>query len=242
MQQQKACPQPVSYKLIFVDVDGVLNNEYIPREISPCIVTRLAQLIKATGASVILSSSWRKKEKNRQRVNEIFLRCGVPMPLSCTPLLKSDDYRKVRADEIFAWLFLNTTNLFQKEKKNLRINLVEDTAAFKNDHYLLPCKIEVTHFVILDDINLRLKEFSGLYGRLLLLGNGNNFIHTDVTSGLTRKDVEEAAWILGNRLKIDPTYCDHCHVFNSYGYDREIGRFFCGKECQEKFYEIKAFF
>lgn len=51
-------------KVIFLDIDGVLNDQtflrlYINTEIDKTKVARLAEIVKATGAVIVLSSSWR---------------------------------------------------------------------------------------------------------------------------------------------------------------------------------------
>jgi hypothetical protein len=51
-------------KVIFLDVDGVLNDQmwlrlYENGEIDKERVARLAEIVKATGAVIVLSSSWR---------------------------------------------------------------------------------------------------------------------------------------------------------------------------------------
>lgn len=51
-------------KVIFLDVDGVLNDQmwlhlFMDTEIDKVRVARLAEIVKATGAVIVLSSSWR---------------------------------------------------------------------------------------------------------------------------------------------------------------------------------------
>lgn len=51
-------------KVIFLDVDGVLNDQmwlrlFMDTEIDKTKVARLAEIVKATGAVIVLSSSWR---------------------------------------------------------------------------------------------------------------------------------------------------------------------------------------
>lgn len=51
-------------KIIFLDVDGVLNDQawlrsYTTSEIDEARVERLAEIVKATDAKIVLSSSWR---------------------------------------------------------------------------------------------------------------------------------------------------------------------------------------
>ena len=51
-------------KVIFLDVDGVLNDQmwlhlFMDSEIDEVRVARLAEIVKATDAKIVLSSSWR---------------------------------------------------------------------------------------------------------------------------------------------------------------------------------------
>jgi hypothetical protein len=55
-------------KLIFLDIDGVMNHrthfvrsrQHQGQEFSPLAVRNLREIIKATGAKIVLSSTWRK--------------------------------------------------------------------------------------------------------------------------------------------------------------------------------------
>ena len=55
-------------KLIFLDIDGVMNHrthfersrQHEGQEFSPLAVRNLREILKATGAKIILSSTWRK--------------------------------------------------------------------------------------------------------------------------------------------------------------------------------------
>ncbi|MGC2316150.1 MAG: HAD domain-containing protein, partial [Bradyrhizobium sp.] len=52
-------------KVIFLDIDGVLNCEKTPNPrkfpyiVDAALLARLRQLLERTGASVVLSSTWR---------------------------------------------------------------------------------------------------------------------------------------------------------------------------------------
>ncbi len=47
------------YKVIFLDIDGVLNNESDGPEIDLDMVNRLGRIVEETNADVVLSSSWK---------------------------------------------------------------------------------------------------------------------------------------------------------------------------------------
>lgn len=57
---KQLCPATF-YKVIFLDIDGVLNNDHTSDSpvICPEMVAQLKYLVEATGADLILSSSWR---------------------------------------------------------------------------------------------------------------------------------------------------------------------------------------
>lgn len=46
-------------KAIFLDIDGVLNDDHFGIKIEEERVALLAKIVKETGASIVLSSSWR---------------------------------------------------------------------------------------------------------------------------------------------------------------------------------------
>lgn len=100
----------MAMKLIFLDVDGVLNSaewlETNQGEIDPAKVRLLKQMIDATGAKVVLSSTWRNidgSDGNPRHPMYDYLvgelrACGIEI-FSRTPLLYNN-----RPKEIKAWL------------------------------------------------------------------------------------------------------------------------------------------
>ena len=92
----------VSMKVIFLDIDGVLNtvkdfqrHNFIG--MSPVLVRRFNKLVKDTGAKVILSSTWRHDKNWR----EVMVRNGLDMKF----LGRTKDLRdKIRGMEIDEWL------------------------------------------------------------------------------------------------------------------------------------------
>lgn len=106
-------------KVIFLDVDGVLNNYYTLRRISDhfnetkellveleeVMVERLSRIVKATDASIVLSSAWRvgwsrKGDHNRycEELEMMLEKYGVEI------IDKTEHLQKRRGDEIFEWL------------------------------------------------------------------------------------------------------------------------------------------
>ena len=96
-------------KVIFLDVDGVLNSdEYfdkirnkkttdIEREIDINKVIELKKAVDETGASVVLSSSWRYSSKLFNNLKQLFMNYNIV--LGNTPLMRKD-----RGIEIKKWL------------------------------------------------------------------------------------------------------------------------------------------
>lgn len=91
-------------KVIFLDVDGVLNNstllyhyglDYIDAEMTELV----ASLVKSTGAKVVLSSSWRLHSHSEKTVRDFLADYGVEI-MDVTPHLP----RKRRCLEISRWL------------------------------------------------------------------------------------------------------------------------------------------
>ena len=91
-------------KVIFLDVDGVLNNfTLISRHgfdyIDEGCVSLLAQVVRATGSEIVLSSSWRLKESDLSLVKASLKRNGLELT-DCTPWLNG----QARANEIQKWI------------------------------------------------------------------------------------------------------------------------------------------
>ena len=96
-------------KVIFLDVDGVLNNPRTKtrtrdgwRFVDDYLVERFAQIVRATQAKVVLSSSWREGWDD----NEIYFQdlrrklVSYNIPLQD----RTGEWRKTRAQEIMEYL------------------------------------------------------------------------------------------------------------------------------------------
>ena len=102
-------------KVIFLDIDGVLNHEqhykwlmetdeptpmqrtYPYTEFNPESCRLLREIIWETGAQIVVSSSWRLD--GEARLNSLFKRFGLPRIYSITPCLNTE-----RGIEIGVWL------------------------------------------------------------------------------------------------------------------------------------------
>jgi hypothetical protein len=95
-------------KIIFLDVDGVLNNVksdcsrlYV---MEPALLGLLKKLLQAVpGSALVLSTTWRLTPTSRAQVLDFFKANNVPRYISCTPNLGTN-----RVDEILCWLQDNT--------------------------------------------------------------------------------------------------------------------------------------
>lgn len=95
-------------KVLFLDVDGVLNSaEWFARDcstksddlglrsVNPAAVKLIQHVLEVTGAKLVLSSTWRLIPDYVQTL----VQAGLPI-VAKTPVLKSSN----RGDEIVAWL------------------------------------------------------------------------------------------------------------------------------------------
>ena len=112
-------PDPRNYvasarKIIFLDVDGVLNTDSCrPRDaIKSSLVERLAQAVLRTGSRIVLSSTWRLHVKYRNKLVKRLESAGVDrcLIIDDTPQLPFDlrcgwpVAEHNRACEIAAWM------------------------------------------------------------------------------------------------------------------------------------------
>lgn len=93
-------------KVIFLDVDGVLNNFTLIRQngydyIDPVMVSRVAKVVGQTGAKIVLSSTWRLMHSDKKLVDMALGVQGMFVHDS-TPHLGS-----LRSQEISDWLGKN---------------------------------------------------------------------------------------------------------------------------------------
>eukprot|EP01084_Bolivina_argentea_P121910 216058_1 len=154
-------------KIIFLDVDGVLNSlEYTPVQdiespddlyvIEEDKVKLLKQIVDKTNSKIVISSTWRNNAKQLQKLSNILNKYGMKY-LDCIPHLKDND--KNRVDEIE--MFMNEYN------KN-------------ND-------IQISKWIAIDDMDLM------KYNPKLIT---KHFIHTTQQYGLTSQHVKQAIKLL----------------------------------------------
>lgn len=161
------------YKIVFLDIDGVLNSDKFYRrrgepdfksedeppyplsEFDPESVGLLNKIINETNASIVVSSSWRIG-RSIEELKELFNSVGIEGEIiGKTPssLPRSKYGETVRGDEIKLWL-----SIFEGSF---------NTENFKNKG--------TVNYVILDDDNDMLPE------------QRDNFFRTDFMLGLTEE-------------------------------------------------------
>lgn len=166
-------------KVIFLDIDGVLTSLKRKMKLDAGNISRLGQIIEATDAELVISSSWRRF-KLEDTIAELantsdFRHGGVEFPycdriightrrLYCFALEDTEKhYLSARGLEIKRWL-----KEFGKDFK-------------------------VENYVILDDDCDMLLEQAG------------HFVHTDTYKGLSDSNVRKAIKIL-NRVSHGPSH------------------------------------
>ena len=159
-------------KIIFLDIDGVLNSLdwYISDDplrgrghIDPIAIKRLNDITDSTGAYIVLSSSWRHDYNN----TVILLKKNglTGKIIGKTPDLCLNNKYIIRGNEILKWLIDHKTFLELPQKSNI---------------------LDYKSYVIIDDDND------------ILLMQSDNFVHTNYNYGLTNENVNKAIIILNN--------------------------------------------
>lgn len=153
-------------KVIFLDIDGVLNNASTTDSVFGCVglddvlIKRLKKIVAATSAEIYLVSTWKDrwfKDADKKGLQDIFAN---------------------HLDAKFYEHGLKITDKLENEDINLdaRGKLIKEFLEHN----------DVQSFVILDDV-----QFDYIYENL-----ASNFIQTDSKFGLTEEDVKKAIEIL----------------------------------------------
>lgn len=179
-------------KIIFLDVDGVINtNKYHFSQFDEVCLDYLQQIIDKTGAKIVVSSSWRDEDTQRMKTN--FLENGFTEKLWNEVIditvrgyrytIKDSNLPIVRGNEIKQWI---DTKLVYPWHSNPSLQkqyeILKEDGSFKimNSNKLN----EDFSYLILDD------DTDMLYNQR------NNFINTDALLGLQESDIEKAIKIL----------------------------------------------
>jgi len=176
--------------IIFQDVDGVLNNDFTDRDDSPIddsLVDRLRRgildrLPKTPGVQIVLSSQWRKFDRNLDLLKRAFDKQGISAEngyfvVDATPSLCRGV--ECRAEEIHQWLEAHGYN---KE---------DDAAAAVSSRSSTGSAGPNKKWVILDDWNLD-EQKSGDSPLI-----HDHFVRTDARVGLSDANADNALELLG---------------------------------------------
>lgn len=121
-------------KILFLDVDGVLNSkETLQRSnhgyigIDPYLTILVHRIVAATGCDVVLSSSWRKMEQGYEEVNAVI------------PLIDKTGSccAGIRGVEIYEWLVKNVPYQ-DRADNNFRYAILDDDSdmlMWQADHF-----------------------------------------------------------------------------------------------------------
>ena len=197
-------------KVIFLDVDGVLNNAKTDVSqlymVEPDLLTFLKQIIgKVTDNTIIvLSTTWRYTIETRTKLLKFFFEAGLPPYFCCTPSLGT-----TRVEEIACWITQNiNTNEFNNcSLKNIISKCPEDLPSHE---YLIKAqmihlgidtdftdnKFELIGCVILDDMDLT----EEIADRKIMSFVKNHFVLVNKLDGLTEADCIKATNIINQIL------------------------------------------
>ena len=177
-----------SVKLLFLDVDGVLNRVGITsmtEELESIMAKRLKQIIETTNCKIVLSSSWRLNKEDKL---DLFLRLRDEADISIYNDLnvKGNIYIGDTPD---LWDICNYNG--KGNEKSIR---TMEILYFLDK---IKTKYNVSHWVVLDDLELgvivdvedeyKIKKFDGFE---------DHFVHTVDVQGLTETKMSEVVTIL----------------------------------------------
>jgi len=152
-------------RLIFLDIDGVLNsdawdnarkttsNDFLIDQFDPEAIKLLNELLEKIDAQIVLTSSWRLNF-DLEQMNELFSRIGIRRGIvSFTPNLNAGAGYITRGNEVSKWIIDNG-------------NIIKSKPLSFSDYIILDDKADY------------------------LISQTNNFFQTDKTVGLTPQVVQ----------------------------------------------------
>lgn len=210
----------VPHRVVFLDVDGVMNDD-VWHELMPPMLALLRQIVVRAQATIVLSSMWRLTKEDRAAVRQAFLRADVPRPVSYTPKI---EHGHRRTAEILSWLRMNTDLALGPQHASEPL----DRAApeFSARHYKLPQRIQVAQWVVLDDLDLS-QAHRGRDFELLR----HHFVRTNARRGLTAHNAEQAIQLLVGQPMPVSDRCAHCLASDAH-HDVLLNASFCGERCR----------
>ena len=168
-------------KIIFLDVDGVLNSSrtlYEDISLEDDLISNLRELVNKTEAKIILSSSWRLSTNAVATLMDKLDKFGLVISSMTCDGVDLDWIEKYEFDATKKYL---NTKFDYDENKQIKITYDRGAEIFKwlHDHY--DCA-----YVILDDETEDIKPYF----------NESVIVKTSYKTGLTKEDVKKAIQIL----------------------------------------------
>ena len=184
-------------KVIFLDIDGVMNCqeemlallEKNPKNRSdvtlpsPTKCKLLKQLVEATEAKIVLSSSWRLNLIHIQNIIDTFRPYGLRLDGFTQDGVSQSGFVDTKYENIKPKY---TRSCFDSKAPNYEGICIEDRGA--EIAYWLIKHPEVTNYVILDDESSDIIDW-----------HPNSLVKTSLYSGLTEEDILKCIKILGGK-------------------------------------------
>ena len=166
-------------KILFLDVDGVLNASGTPGFdlLEEAFMLRLGNIFQVTGCKIVLSSMWRLDEQLKETLFQEMSYIGIPMSLDM------EEEPNVYMGDTLDYVGCSEDCRFAGERSEEII----DTLYQIRDSY------NVTHWAAVDDMKL------GTDMKLQVIhGFEDHFCHTDEAKGLTEENMDRIIAILSD--------------------------------------------
>lgn len=163
-------------KVIFLDVDGVLNSARTmldDESLEMNLIQNLAAIVKVTDAKIILTSSWRLSTEALRNLMDTLMRCGLSISGCTQEGANMRDFENTRFE-----------NTVPTKRYTLSGTYTFDRGA-EIATWLLEHDYIVEEFVILDDEDLDIKNWFS-----------KELIKVDFNKGLTWEDAVKAIELL----------------------------------------------
>ena len=168
-------------KVIFLDVDGVLNSDrtlYEDISLEDDLILNLKEIVDKTKAKIILSSSWRLSTEAIAKLMDKLDKFGLAISGMTCDGVDLDWLEKYKFDTTKKYL---DTKFDYDENKQIKITHDRGAEIFKWLHDHDDCA-----YVILDDEIEDIKPYF----------NESAIVKTSYKTGLTKEDVKKAIQIL----------------------------------------------
>ena len=168
-------------KVIFLDVDGVLNSNrtlYEDISLEDDLISNLKELVDKTGAKIILSSSWRLSTEAIATLMDKLDKFGLAISSMTCDGVDLDWFEKYEFDVTKKYL---DTKFDYDENKQIKITHDRGAEIFKWLHDHDDCA-----YVILDD---EIEDIKPYFSESVI-------VKTSYKTGLTKEDVKKAIQIL----------------------------------------------